>query len=178
MLSRTQIERLIPSEDTAYDVLVAGGGPAGLGAALASARAGATTLLLEARSAFGGVASLALWMPVNRLFIDPDGTCEWVTFVLTNVDREAKVEDLEEGDPVIHLIMDGLTGLIWLQRPFYDEELDMLREHNWPPVLRTDFLRTRALTEEEGLPRFDVPADSPIIPGDRASELLAEEGVD
>lgn len=85
------------------------------------------------------------------LVIDPDGTSEWVTFVLTSVDRETDVEDLEEDDPVIDVIMDGMIGLIWLQRPFYEEELDMLREHNWPPVLRTDFLRAQPLTEEEVL---------------------------
>jgi len=49
---------------------VAGGGPAGIGAAVGSALQGARTLLLEARSFFGGVASLGLWMPVNRLLLD------------------------------------------------------------------------------------------------------------
>lgn len=39
-----------------YDVVVAGGGPAGIGAALAAARAGAKTLLLEQHNALGGVA--------------------------------------------------------------------------------------------------------------------------
>jgi hypothetical protein len=41
-----------------------------LGAALASARQGVRTLVLEGRSFFGGVAALALWMPMNRLLID------------------------------------------------------------------------------------------------------------
>jgi flavin-dependent dehydrogenase len=38
------------------DVLVVGGGPAGIGAALGAARKGAKTLLIENHSFFGGVA--------------------------------------------------------------------------------------------------------------------------
>ena len=53
-----------------YDVIVAGGGPAGLGAALGASVTGAKTLLLEARSFFGGVAAVAMWMPMNRLMLD------------------------------------------------------------------------------------------------------------
>lgn len=49
------------------DVLVAGGGPAGIGAALGAARAGAKTLLIENHSFFGGVAAWALGMPINQV---------------------------------------------------------------------------------------------------------------
>ena len=38
-----------------YQVVVMGGGPAGLSAALASSRAGAKTLLIEKYGCFGGV---------------------------------------------------------------------------------------------------------------------------
>ncbi len=85
------------------------------------------------------------------LVINPDGTSGWATFALTSLDRETEGEEFEEGDPVIDVILDGVTGLIWLQRPFYEEELDMLREHSWPAVLRTDFLRAQLLTEDDVL---------------------------
>jgi hypothetical protein len=53
------------------DVLVCGGGPAGLGAAAAAARAGARTLLVERYGFFGGVAAFCPGMPMNQML--PDG---------------------------------------------------------------------------------------------------------
>jgi hypothetical protein len=73
----TQTETLYtrcPRQDTLYDVIVAGGGPAGIGAALAAAMNGARTLLLEARSQFGGTATAAMWMEINFLFKDNQET--------------------------------------------------------------------------------------------------------
>ena len=70
MQSRGELEKIIPLQDSTFDVIIAGGGPAGLGAALGAALNGARTLLLEARSFFGGVASIAMWMPMNRLLLN------------------------------------------------------------------------------------------------------------
>ena len=55
-----------PVLDTA-DVLVVGGGPAGIGAALGAARAGAKTLLIENHSFFGGVGAWQVGMPFNQV---------------------------------------------------------------------------------------------------------------
>ncbi|MCL4370340.1 MAG: FAD-dependent oxidoreductase [Chloroflexi bacterium] len=54
-----------------FDVVVAGGGPAGLGAAVAAARQGARTLLIERNGFLGGTATAAMMTtfncPVDRL---------------------------------------------------------------------------------------------------------------
>jgi len=48
-------------------VLVIGGGPAGIGAAIGAAKAGADTLLIENYGFFGGVASWGLGMCMNQM---------------------------------------------------------------------------------------------------------------
>jgi len=63
-----------PRPHVLYDAIVAGGGPAGIGAALAAAGNGARTLLFEARSQFGGTATAAMWMEINFLFKDNQET--------------------------------------------------------------------------------------------------------
>ena len=47
-----------------YDVVVAGGGPAGVTAAVAAARAGASTLLIERYGFLGGMATAGLVRPL------------------------------------------------------------------------------------------------------------------
>lgn len=64
-MNTTSFQRDIPV-DSQYDVIVAGGGPSGCGAALAAARDRARTLLLESSNALGGNMTTALvtvWAP-------------------------------------------------------------------------------------------------------------------
>lgn len=53
------LKRDIPIEEE-YDVVVAGGGPAGVGAALSAARLGANVLLIEATGCLGGMGTSGL----------------------------------------------------------------------------------------------------------------------
>lgn len=54
-----RLERTIPLQ-RGYDLVVAGGGPAGCGAAIAAARLGARVLLVEASGCLGGMGTSAL----------------------------------------------------------------------------------------------------------------------
>lgn len=55
------------------DVLVAGAGVGGCAAAVAAARAGAKTILLERNGALGGVATAGLMANIGNRFMDRDG---------------------------------------------------------------------------------------------------------
>lgn len=54
-------------EQTIYDCIVCGSGPAGLGAAMAAAKLGAKVLVLESAGQPGGTVCAVPFMPVNRL---------------------------------------------------------------------------------------------------------------
>ncbi len=93
------------------------------------------------------------------LYIEPDGTSEWAVFQLTTAKPNIALEELvtsPELYPQIEVILEGPTGMCWLQRPFYDEELDLFEDKNWPAVLRQDFLRKQPLTEDDVLELRDV----------------------
>ncbi len=68
-----------------FDVIVAGGGPAGIGAALGAARAGAKTLVIEEKNCLGGIATSGMmsnWSggtvsPVTRELLDRCKALKW-----------------------------------------------------------------------------------------------------
>lgn len=51
-----------------YDVIIVGGGPAGIMAALASARTGAGTLVIERNGFLGGAATNSVLGPISLPF--------------------------------------------------------------------------------------------------------------
>lgn len=85
---------------TNFEVIVAGAGPAGFGAALAAARTGAKTLLLERNSCSGGTAGaglLGFWGPFDNA---GRNQMDWARLRL---DREGKpyTGDLNIGDKIL-----------------------------------------------------------------------------
>lgn len=75
MKTHSEPAREIPITHSS-DVLVVGGGPAGLAAAVASARRGAKTTLVERFGYLGGTATASLMACINgfRNQVEPDGT--------------------------------------------------------------------------------------------------------
>jgi ribulose 1,5-bisphosphate synthetase/thiazole synthase len=65
--SCTNIQEQVKKELLNTDVLVVGGGPAGIGAALGAARMGSKVLLIDSAGFFGGIASFSVGMPMNQM---------------------------------------------------------------------------------------------------------------
>jgi hypothetical protein len=78
----------------ACDVLVVGGGPAGIGAAIGAADAGARTVLVERYGFLGGNATAALVMPLMSFFTEHPALCRPDTLALLPPDHGP-------GDPVL-----------------------------------------------------------------------------
>ena len=80
-----------------YDIIIAGGGPAGCAAAVAAARGGARTLLIEASCSLGGMGTIGLvpaWCPFSdKEKIIYKGIAEEVFEMAKSGMRHVKKED-------------------------------------------------------------------------------------
>ena len=87
------------------DVIVCGGGPAGIGAALAAARSGAKTVLIEGQGCLGGVWTTGClsWILDNRdkpgLLVELIEACEKRGIVVMQGNPSTGVSALSEGVP-------------------------------------------------------------------------------
>lgn len=99
------------SSQYVYDVIVAGGGPSGIGAAIAAARNGARVLLIEQAGYLGGMATNAS-VPAFCPFTD--GKRVTIGGIGLEVLEAMKKESYES--------------------PFYDDKPGRLKEYDWVPI--------------------------------------------
>lgn len=125
------------------DVLVCGGGPAGIGAALGAARNGAKTLVIERNAFFGGTATAVI---MNTWNIRADH--------LTGVAREIMLKLAERGAALI-------TGptLPFDPEAFKETSLDLLKQagveilnYTWvvDPIMEQDRIRGVIVQNKSG----------------------------
>lgn len=94
-----------------YDVIVAGGGPAGVAAGIAAARCGADTLIIEPNGYFGGTVTHAA-LPAFCPYTDGQQP------VIRGIGLE---------------ILENLKKITW-QTPFYDRKNDRKAQYDWRPI--------------------------------------------
>lgn len=83
------------------------------------------------------------------LTFNPDGTCDWVTFVVTDLPIDVKDEEDQNVMRIFNLITDGRTGQSWFQRKLRSQtELKVLEEHKASPILHMDFKSADPITEQ------------------------------
>ena len=91
-----------------YDVVIAGGGFAGVGAAVAASRDGAKTLVVERFSSFGGIGTMGLMNNVNgfRNQVKPD-----------HIQTSRGIAE----ETILRLkAIDGLGDAAYIQEEYYD----------------------------------------------------------
>ncbi len=148
------------------DVLVVGGGPSGLSAALASAREGADTMLLERYGCFGGVITQAMV-----------GTIAWYRYVKTvdaggiNVEFEQKSIEMDGSIDTI-----GKVKNPEMVKVLEDEGL-MLNGKSTYQVLDTEMFKYVAdvLVQEAGIkPLLHCTAVDTIMDGNTIIGIITE----
>jgi hypothetical protein len=105
------------------DVVVLGGGITGVPAAVAAARAGARTLLIERTGMLGGVATSGLMANIGNLFVADDGTT-----VIRGIAREIVVRLVEMGGTMPDWENTEVPGIVLESDKLQMVLLDMVEE--------------------------------------------------
>lgn len=114
---------LVPLDHGAYDVIVVGGGPSGVPAALAASRLGMKTALIQNRPVLGGNASVELGVPIQgaamvKGFARESGICEELNRLKTRY-------GFSQWTGPIELALAGETNLtVFLNQHVYDATVD------------------------------------------------------
>ncbi len=88
--------------------------------------------------------SQAMFVPLT---FNPDGTCNWVTFVLTDLPFDVKLEP-HHVTRILNVIVDGRTGESWIQRALLVEEVEVMQKKGASPILHMDFTSGNLITED------------------------------
>lgn len=116
------------SERTCYDVIVAGGGLAGICAAVGAARAGADTLLIEKAPFAGGISTNCLEPSICNYFKNRSGQFVLQGAPLELVERLADNGAAAKGwaDHRLHVIFDIELGKLAMDEMLEDAGVDIL----------------------------------------------------
>jgi len=141
---RYTLDRELPLRHTA-EVIVVGGGPGGLGAAVMAARTGAKTLLIERQGFLGGMASVGeispfMWNHAHGLCLDRPVYMEWARRMhsyLPEHEREQTANDPELLQGPSHMISKDLAMLA-MEDLCLEAGVSLLYHHTLADVLVRD----------------------------------------
>lgn len=153
------------------DVLVAGAGVAGCAAAIAAARTGARTLLVERNGALGGVATMGLMANIGNLFSDQQGRP-----VIDGLAREVVQRLVVRGAASEHWAAREVPGCVIDSEQLKVLLIEMLREAGVGVL--THVLATRPVLAEASTPEQRVVAGAYIETKVGRQAVLAKQVID
>lgn len=144
-----QVKTPIRRKHVSYDVAVIGAGMAGISAAVAAARNGAKTLLVNDRPCLGGNASSEIRVTVNGVaHLKPDGKPERETGIIEELLIENRAKNPQESYPVWdHIVYDFVTRepnlTVMLNTQAIDAEVEgakIISAKCWQLTTETEFI--------------------------------------
>ena len=109
-------------------------------------RLGLPSFDINPQSPFAGPEVNALEAPMDVVTFNPDGTCDSATFTLTTMGADEEPRESDVGK-IINVIVDGRTGQTWFQRPFRNEEVELMNKYGASPIMHVDYVNPEPITE-------------------------------